>query len=129
VAEIKEKKSQSSKRRRFSRSKGVKERRETPSPLINEPLVKCELCENVIENIAEAISEGSAKFSHFDCVIEKISKKEKLAENQKISYIGRGIFAVVELSEENRYKIVKEITYESPQDFSKMKQFVEELKK
>lgn len=127
MAENRKKRNPNVRKRRFNKTS--KAQKAQSSTLIAQPLVKCELCNETIENIAEAISEGLDKFSHFDCVIKKISENEKLSDKQKISYIGRGIFAVVEQVEENQYNIVKEIAYESPQDFQKMKDFVEELKK
>jgi hypothetical protein len=119
VAENRKKRNPNVRKRRFNKTS--KAQKAQSSTLIAQPLVKCELCNETIENIAEAISEGLDKFSHFDCVIKKISENEKLSDKQKISYIGRGIFAVVEQVEENQYNIVKEIAYESPQDFQKMK--------
>ena len=77
-------------------------------PIVTEPLHKCSLCGKTIENIAEAISESEPKtFSHFDCVLQKIAKQENLGENQKISYIGKGIFAVVESDNKGNFQFLK----------------------
>jgi hypothetical protein len=99
-------------------------------PIVTEPLHKCSLCGKTIENIAEAISESEPKtFSHFDCVLQKIAKQENLGENQKISYIGKGIFAVVESDNKGNFQFLKKIVYEEPEKFEAMKLYVEELKK
>jgi hypothetical protein len=83
----------------------------------------------VIETIAQAISEGEeGRFSHFDCVLKKLNTQERVKENQKISYVGQGAFAVVEKDEGGNYSVVKRIPYESSSTFQAMQKFVEECK-
>lgn len=56
----------------------------------------CEYCNQPIEELASAIaSKESGNPAHFDCVLAKINNSEKLGENEKITYIGQGRFAVV----------------------------------
>ncbi len=56
----------------------------------------CEYCKQPIEDLASSIAaKESGNPAHFDCVLEKINASEKLSENEKITYIGQGRFAVV----------------------------------
>lgn len=56
----------------------------------------CEYCNQPIEELASAIAnKDTGNPAHFDCVLSKINETEKLADNEKITYIGQGRFAVV----------------------------------
>lgn len=100
-----------------------------PVKRVEEPLLDCPLCGQVIETIASALTNPEGGFCHFDCVLEKITKDEQLTEKQKVSYIGRGTFAVVEENEENSFTFVKKIIWETPETFDTMKKYVEANKK
>lgn len=100
-----------------------------PVKRVEEPLLECPLCGKVIELIASALTHPSGGFCHFDCVLEKISKDEHLTDAQKVSYIGRGTFAVVEANAENGFTFVKKIIWETPESFNTMKKYVEANKK
>jgi len=92
-------------------------------------MVECPLCGKVIENIASALIYPEGGFCHFDCVLEKIAKDERLTDKQKVSYIGRGTFAVVEENEENGFTFAKKIIWETPENLDTMKKYVEATKK
>ena len=65
----------------------------------------CEYCGNLIEDLASAMaSKENGNPVHFDCVIEKIKKTEKLSEKEKIIYIGQGKFGIVEFPTPQDYK-------------------------
>ncbi len=100
-----------------------------PIKRIEEPLLECPLCGKVIENIASALTYPEGGFCHFDCVLEKIAKDERITENQKVSYIGRGTFAVVEENEENGFSFTKKIIWETLESLDIMKKYVETNKK
>ena len=56
----------------------------------------CEYCNQPIDDLASSIAaKESGNPAHFDCVLAKINASEKLSENEKITYIGNGRFAVV----------------------------------
>lgn len=56
----------------------------------------CEYCNQPIEELSSAIAaKESGNPAHFDCVLSKVNSSEKLSENEKITYIGQGRFAVV----------------------------------
>lgn len=97
-------------------------------PTVVEPHPECAICGQVIESISEAISEGGGKYSHFDCVLKKISEEEHIGENEKVSYVGHGSFAVVSKDEEGRFFIKKRIPYEEKETYEAMKKFVEGAK-
>ena len=61
-------------------------------------------------------------------MLKRIRSNETLKDNQTISYVGRGNFAVVEKDEQGHYSIVKTIPVEDEKAFSAMKEYVEELK-
>lgn len=99
-------------------------------PRLQEPLPVCAICGNPIENIASAISGPQPDvYNHFDCILEKISNDEHVQPPCKVSYIGRGTFAVIEMQKDGTFTILKRIVYESPESFTAMKHFVEENKK
>ena len=97
-------------------------------PQVNEPTPVCSICGKNIETIADAISEGNGSFSHFDCVISKIREQEKVSENETVSYIGHGNFAVLYKDEEGKYVIKTRIPYESKENYDSMKKYVESTK-
>ncbi|MBI9096631.1 MAG: hypothetical protein JEY71_17350 [Sphaerochaeta sp.] len=100
-----------------------------PIKRIEEPLLVCPLCDKVIENIASALTHPDGGFCHFDCVLEKLTKDEHLTEKQKISYIGKGTFAVVEETDGTGFSFTKRIIWETPESFDTMKKYVEANKK
>lgn len=99
-----------------------------PSRTVKEPLPICPDCNERIQGIAESFRLPSGEFIHFDCMLKRIRAAENLKENQSISYIGRGNFAVVEKNEEGKYIIVRTIPVEEEKTFNEMKEFVEGLK-
>ncbi|HOV93899.1 MAG TPA: hypothetical protein PLT87_03360 [Spirochaetales bacterium] len=56
----------------------------------------CPLCGKPILDLASALgNRGTGEPVHFDCVLEALSSEEKLAENEKLTYLGAGFFAVI----------------------------------
>lgn len=97
-------------------------------PQVQEPLFTCALCGKPIEYIAEAISEPDGSYSHFDCVMDKIRRQENVSENEKLSYIGHGCFAVFTTGEDGKLAIRTRIQYESKETFESAKKYVESTK-
>lgn len=99
-------------------------------PRVQEPVPTCAICGKPIDAIAQAICgpEPDA-FNHFDCVLRKIADDERILPTQKVSYIGKGVFAIVETDAEGHFVFVKRIPYESPEVFQSMKRFVEDHKR
>jgi hypothetical protein len=111
---------------------GVKTPHSSLPPLrikkVKEPLVTCAYCGKVIENIASAIKPDENTVFHFDCMLEKLTKEEKLADGEKISYIGRGTFAIVGKNEQNKMAFRKTIEVEKSEAFTQMKKYIEGTK-
>lgn len=95
---------------------------------VKEPLITCTYCGKVIENIASAIKPDENSIYHFDCMLEKLKKDESLADGEKISYIGRGNFAIVSTNSDNEIVFRKIIEVETVDAFSKMKKYIEGAK-
>ncbi len=99
-------------------------------PRVHEPLPTCVICGKPIQAISQSISgPNPGELNHFDCVIRKIADEEKVLPHQKISYIGRGTFAIVDKDDEGKMVFVKQIVFETPETFNAMKKFVEEHKR
>lgn len=72
----------------------------------------CPVCNQPITDIASAMSDKtSGKPVHFDCVLEQVKKSEQTGENEKISYIGQGRFAVLyfENPRDQRHFTIKKV--------------------
>ena len=103
--------------RRRSNHLNQKENEEKQNAIraFKENLVTCEICGEVITDIANAITnKGSGNPVHFDCVLNKLSKTEKISQNEKLAYIGQGRFAVLyfENPHEKKFTIRKVIEWE-----------------
>ncbi len=99
-------------------------------PRVQEPLPTCAICGKEIENIANALyGPNEGELSHFDCVIAKIAEEHKVIPPRKVSYIGRGTFAVLDIQADGKFEIVERIAYETPQALASMRQYVADNKK
>lgn len=57
----------------------------------------CSICGKNITNVATALLDGSdGAIAHFDCIYDKLRDKYKLNDNERLSYVGNGTFAVIE---------------------------------
>ena len=94
-------------------------------PQVNEPRPVCRLCGQNIDFIAEAISESDGGFSHFDCVLNKLREEYQVKEDETLSYVGHGNFAVFAKDENGKLVIKTRIPYESKDSYDSAKRFVE----
>lgn len=101
---------------------------ELPVPQVSEPRPVCRICGEPIEFIAESISEGDGGFSHFDCVVARIREQEDVKEDEYVSYIGHGNFAVFTKDEEGHFNIKTRVPYESKENYDSAKKYVEGTK-
>jgi hypothetical protein len=98
-------------------------------PRINEPNPPCVICGKPIDAISQSIGGPQPEtFSHFDCVLRKIADDEHILPTQKVSYIGRGTFAIIEVQADGKFTIIKRIPYENAETYSFMKKYVENQK-
>lgn len=76
----------------------------------------CPVCNQPINDISSAISDkASGKPAHFDCILNQIKAGETIGENEKVSYIGQGRFAVLYFEnprDQRHFTIKKIIDYE-----------------
>ena len=78
--------------------------------------VLCEICGEQIQDIAAAIANRKTGAPvHFDCVIAKLAETEHIGQNDKITYIGQGKFAVLHfdnIHDMRHFTIKREIEWE-----------------
>lgn len=75
----------------------------------------CSYCGKEIADMSLALPDKDTELPvHFDCVLDKLAKEEKLSENEKIAYIGQGRFALIHFEDSkflNRFNIKKIIKW------------------
>lgn len=76
----------------------------------------CPRCNEPITDLPSALAEkGTNAPVHFDCVLAYLNENEKLNQNEKITYIGQGRFAVVHFEnphDTRHFNIVRIIEWE-----------------
>lgn len=92
---------------------------------VKEPKPVCAICSKTIDFISLALSEGEDRYSHFDCVLNKISQEHDVKAPDKVSYLGSGCFGIISFDEEGKFTIKEKIWYENSESFSKFKKMVE----
>ena len=63
------------------------------------------------------LDDSSENYAHFDCVYDKLKSKVTLKENERLSYIGNGAFAVIEDYKDGqalKFKIKQQFQYSEP---------------
>ncbi len=68
----------------------------------------CSLCNKPIVNMSTSIfQKESQKYCHFECATAEIRKRFILKPNQRITYVGSGIFAIIEdVKVDGKFKFV-----------------------
>lgn len=91
----------------------------------------CPLCNQPITEIASAMTDkATGAPAHFDCVLSKVRESEKTGENEKISYIGQGRFAVLYYEnprDQRNFSIKKIIEWEDREKKSEWRSEISEL--
>ena len=75
----------------------------------------CHLCGKQIFDMSSALADrDNPEPVHFDCALQRISEFETLAPGEKILYIGKGSFAVVEFAEgsQTAFTIKRKVPWE-----------------
>lgn len=88
----------------------------------------CPICGKRIDSIASAMLSPEGKPVHFDCVLEQLKEQNPLRDNQTISYVGKGSFAICEKNDEGKWSIVTRIQYENPEANQRFREYIEENK-
>lgn len=88
--------------------------------------VVCPMCGQAITDIASAMADkASGKPIHFDCALNKVKESETLGENEKVSYIGQGRFAVLyyeNMRDQRTFSIKKIIEWENREQQSEWRE-------
>lgn len=87
-------------------------------------VLDCPFCQKPVKYLSTAINvKGYSAPAHFDCVIKHIQDNYSLQPNQKISYLGKGVFGIIEAIKESPGFVIKEkIEIEDVQEESIWKQ-------
>jgi len=80
---------------------------EQKSVFADQPAVTCALCGKQIFDLSSALAgrEGGLPV-HFDCALAQASQGESLGPSERVSYIGRGCFAVIEYKDKSMTSFV-----------------------
>lgn len=103
------------KRARKLQNKKKRPRNFVPYTVIKAESTVCPICEKKIENMADTITDRrTGQPAHFVCVHDSLMKTLSLRDNQRLSYMGSGTFAVIEdVNEEGKtkFKIKEKFEY------------------
>ena len=77
----------------------------------------CPKCGQPITDLTNALADKTTgQPVHFDCVLEELKKTETIGQNERLTYIGQGRFAILHVDnprEMKQFTIVKIIDWES----------------
>jgi hypothetical protein len=85
-----------------------------PEPVPEREYDDCPISHEPIEDVYTAIDDpDTGKPARFDAVLERLAKREQIAEDESIIYIGGGVFAVARNYKEGAFpEIVRRIEFE-----------------
>jgi ribosomal protein L32 len=74
----------------------------------------CPVCGKSVRDILTAIALDSTKEpAHFDCIVRKIAEHEELQQREKIVYLGKGSFGIIQYNKgKSGFVVRKRIQYE-----------------
>lgn len=82
------------------------------------PMSVCPICNKPIVNMMTALSnEDSESYAHFDCVYDKLKSRITMKNNERLSYIGNGAFAVIEDykdGQSSKFRIKQQFQFSEP---------------
>lgn len=82
---------------------------------VRTPPPPCPLCGKPVTDILSAlIDRTSSQPAHFDCVLSSVSEAEKPQAQERVVYLGSGVFAVVETDPRSpqKFQVKRKIQYE-----------------
>ena len=103
--------------------------------IVSEPHPVCTICKKEIEFINQALhSRDNNGYVHFDCALKIIRNEYNIPFSNRISYLGKGKFGVIEAQKGqkgkiNSFTITQTIEWESDESFKCMQAEIEDLKK
>jgi hypothetical protein len=76
----------------------------------------CPVCEKAVRDLSSAITHrDTGNPAHFDCILKILREENSLSESEKICYLGKGSFGIVQFRSNGsplRFLIRKRIQYE-----------------
>ena len=108
-------------RDRRGRRKGGSRRFDSPRRP-DRPNLQCSICDEPIKDITSALARPTDGTPvHFDCALKIVSEELNPGEGEKVIYLGKGSFAVVELQayQQRDLKINRRIDWENLEEKSK----------
>lgn len=102
-------------KKQWNRRRRSHDRKPQPAAVDTPP---CPICSKPLRFINSAIMHNETnQAAHFDCVLKSIRQTVDLQPNEKICYLGKGSFGVIQLRNPNspmRFFIRQRIQYEAP---------------
>lgn len=93
--------------------------RKATAPAADLPV--CPVCQKAIRELHAAITHReSGQPAHFDCILQVLREGNELQANEKICYLGKGAFGIVQFRQSAgpaRFLIRKRIQYEQSEGF------------
>ncbi|MFW5800864.1 MAG: hypothetical protein ACOCVC_02425 [Spirochaeta sp.] len=79
-----------------------------PDPVPEREYGECPISHEPIDDIYAAVDDpDTGKPARFEAVLDKLAKRENIAENERIVYIGSGTFAVAEDNPKGGFPVIK----------------------
>ena len=81
-------------------------------------VLPCALCDKPIKYMPTAIGVENDKPAHFDCVLKMLNESEETRDNEKICYLGNGVFGIIQYQGKQgggNFNVKKRIQVEDPE--------------
>ena len=96
-------------------------RRRSQRPAVAIDYPACPICQKAVRELHAAITHReSGQPAHFDCILQLLRESTDLQDSEKICYLGKGSFGVVQFRQNAgpmRFLIRKRIQYEQTDGF------------
>ena len=81
------------------RSRNRRDRRPNKSPI---EYSQCPICQKAVRDLTSAITHReSGQPAHFDCILKILRSDNAVQQHEKICYLGKGSFGIVQLREQS----------------------------
>jgi len=103
------------------RSRHRRRRKSHRPPVVPVDFPLCPICQKAVRELHAAITHReSGQPAHFDCVLQLLRESNELQDSEKICYLGKGSFGIVQFRANPgtpRFVIRKRIQYEEADGF------------
>lgn len=105
-------------------------RNESTKPKIQIPTFNCNLCDQPIAEMTNALAYGNELGPcHFDCVIGELTKKNPLEPGEKFTYLGSGFFGIIVEKENFQFQIKRKILVEDQNNLPEWRKEIKSIYK